>query len=85
MVEASRAGVEPVAPARRCWRRGIQHASGVAQIIDMPGAGVREYQQAFAAIHPDGAWPEGQLDRIAGPTPCDRCVGERRSVRALRA
>jgi hypothetical protein len=40
----------------------------IAQIIDMPGAGVREYEQAFAAIHPGGAWPEGQLDHIAGPT-----------------
>jgi hypothetical protein len=41
----------------------------IAQIIEMPGAGAREYEQAFAAIHPDGAWPEGQLDHIAGPTP----------------
>jgi hypothetical protein len=39
-----------------------------AQIIDMPGAGVREYEQAFALIHPDGRWPAGQLDHIAGPT-----------------
>jgi hypothetical protein len=41
----------------------------IAQIIDMPGAGAREYEQAFAAIHPGGAWPAGQLDHIAGPTP----------------
>jgi len=41
----------------------------IAHIIDMPQAGVREYEQAFALIHPDGAWPVGQLDHIAGPTP----------------
>jgi hypothetical protein len=41
----------------------------IAQIIDMPGAGVREYEQAFALIHPGGAWPDSQLNRIAGPTP----------------
>ena len=41
----------------------------IAQIIEMPGAGVREYEQTFAAIHPDGAWHDGQLDHIAGPTP----------------
>jgi hypothetical protein len=40
-----------------------------AQIIDMPGASAGEYEQAFALIHPDGAWPDGQLDHIAGPTP----------------
>ena len=40
-----------------------------AQIIDMPGAGVSDYEQAFALIHPDGEWPAGQLDHIAGPTP----------------
>lgn len=40
-----------------------------AQIIEMPGAGVREYEQAFAVIHPGGEWPEGQLSHIAGPTP----------------
>ena len=34
----------------------------------MPGAGVREYEHAFALIHPDGAWPAGQLNHIAGPT-----------------
>jgi hypothetical protein len=39
----------------------------IAHIIDMPGAGVREYEQAFSAIHPDGRWPAGQLDHIAGP------------------
>ena len=41
----------------------------IAQIIEMPGAGPREYEQAFALIHPDGAWPEGQLSHTAGPTP----------------
>lgn len=41
----------------------------IAQIIDMPGAGISEYEQAFALIHPAGAWPAGQLDHIAGPTP----------------
>ena len=40
-----------------------------AQIIDMPGAGVSDYEQAFALIHPEGEWPAGQLDHIAGPTP----------------
>jgi hypothetical protein len=40
----------------------------IAHIIDMPGASVRDYEQAFSAIHPDGAWPAGQLDHIAGPT-----------------
>ena len=40
----------------------------IAQIIDMPGAGAREYEQAFALIHPDGAWPAGQLNHIAGPS-----------------
>ena len=40
----------------------------IVQIINMPGAGVPEYEQAFAAIHPDGSWPAGQLDHIAGPT-----------------
>jgi hypothetical protein len=41
----------------------------IAHIIDMPGATAREYEQAFSAIHPGGAWPAGQLDHIAGPTP----------------
>jgi hypothetical protein len=41
----------------------------IAQIIEMPGTGVREYEQAFALIHPNGAWPEGQINHIAGPTP----------------
>jgi len=41
----------------------------IAQIIEMPGAGVAEYEQAFALIHPDGSWPAGQLSLIAGPTP----------------
>ncbi|HEY6888670.1 MAG TPA: hypothetical protein VI300_12850 [Solirubrobacter sp.] len=41
----------------------------IAQIIEMPGAGSREYEQAFALIHPGGAWPDGQLSHIAGPTP----------------
>jgi ribosomal protein S18 acetylase RimI-like enzyme len=41
----------------------------IAQIIDMPGAGTREYDEAFALIHPNGSWPEGQLHHIAGPTP----------------
>jgi hypothetical protein len=41
----------------------------IAQIIDMPGAGVREYERAFNLIHPGGAWPDGQLNHIAGPTP----------------
>ena len=41
----------------------------IAQIIDMPGARPREYEQAFALIHPDGAWPDGQLSHTAGPTP----------------
>jgi hypothetical protein len=41
----------------------------IAQIIEMPGAGAPEYEQAFALIHPGGAWPEGQLSHIAGPTP----------------
>jgi hypothetical protein len=41
----------------------------IVQIIDMPGAGVREYEAAFGLIHPDGAWPEGQLTHLAGPTP----------------
>ena len=41
----------------------------IAQIIEMPGAGAREYEQAFALIHPGGAWPEGQVSHIAGPTP----------------
>jgi hypothetical protein len=41
----------------------------IAQIIDMPGAGEREYDAAFALIHPNGAWPEGQISHIAGPTP----------------
>jgi hypothetical protein len=41
----------------------------IAQIIEMPGAGVLEYEQAFALLHPDGAWPEGQINHIAGPTP----------------
>ncbi len=40
----------------------------IAQIIDMPGAGIREYEQAFRLIHPAGAWPAGQLNHIAGPT-----------------
>lgn len=40
----------------------------IAQIIEMPGAGVAEYEQAFALIHPGGAWPEGQLGHVAGPT-----------------
>jgi hypothetical protein len=40
----------------------------IAQIIDMPGAGTREYDQVFALIHPNGAWPEGQLSHTAGPT-----------------
>jgi hypothetical protein len=35
----------------------------------MPGAGVREYEQAWHVIHPDGVWPQGQLSHIAGPTP----------------
>ena len=41
----------------------------IAQIIEMPGAGVAEYEQAFALIHPGGVWPAGQLSHIAGPTP----------------
>jgi hypothetical protein len=41
----------------------------IAQIIEMPGAGVPEYEAAFALIHPDGAWPDGQISHIAGPTP----------------
>ena len=41
----------------------------IAHIIEMPGAGVPEYEQAFALIHPNGAWPDGQLNHIAGPTP----------------
>jgi hypothetical protein len=41
----------------------------IAQIIDMPGAGVREYEQAYALIHPNGKWPEGQLSHFGGPTP----------------
>ena len=41
----------------------------IAQIIDMSGAGVPEYEQAFALIHPGGCWPAGQLSHIAGPTP----------------
>ena len=40
----------------------------IVQIIDMPGAGAEQYDQAFAAIHRGGAWPAGQLDHIAGPT-----------------
>jgi hypothetical protein len=40
----------------------------IAQIIEMPGAGVREYEAAFALIHPGGAWPDGQISHIAGPT-----------------
>jgi hypothetical protein len=40
----------------------------IAQIIEMPGLGAAEYEQAFAVIHPDGAWPEGQLSHLAGPT-----------------
>jgi hypothetical protein len=39
----------------------------IVHIIDMPGADVSAYDQAFAAIHPGGAWPEGQLEHIAGP------------------
>jgi hypothetical protein len=39
----------------------------IAQIIEMPGAGVAEYEQAFALIHPGGTWPDGQLSHIAGP------------------
>ena len=39
----------------------------IAQIIDMPGATERDYDAAFAAIHPEGHWPEGQLAHIAGP------------------
>jgi hypothetical protein len=41
----------------------------IAQIIEMPGATERDYDQAFALIHPDGVWPDGQLGHIAGPTP----------------
>lgn len=41
----------------------------IAQIIDMPGASARDYEQAFALIHPGGRWPEGQLTHTAGPTP----------------
>ena len=41
----------------------------IAQIIEMPGAGVHEYEQAWKLIHPQGRWPEGQLSHIAGPTP----------------
>ena len=41
----------------------------IAEIIDMPGAGISEYEQAFAVIHCDGVWPEGQINHIAGPTP----------------
>ena len=41
----------------------------IAHIFEMPGAGVPEYEAAFAAIHPGGTWPDGQLDHIAGPTP----------------
>jgi hypothetical protein len=41
----------------------------IAQIIEMPGAGVREYEQAWTLIHPDGRWPDGQLSHIAGPGP----------------
>ena len=26
----------------------------IAEIIDMPGAGISEYEQAFAVIHCDG-------------------------------
>ena len=40
----------------------------IAQIIDMPGAGAREYEQASRdPSRRDVA--EGQLDHIAGPTP----------------
>ena len=41
----------------------------IAQIIEMPGAGVAEYEHAFALIHRNGARPDGQLSHIAGPTP----------------
>jgi hypothetical protein len=41
----------------------------IAQIIEMPGAGRADYDAAFALIHPDGQWPEGQIGHIAGPTP----------------
>ena len=40
-----------------------------AQIFEMPGADVAAYEQAFGLLHPDGRWPDGQLDHIAGPTP----------------
>jgi hypothetical protein len=40
----------------------------IAQIIEMPGLTVDAYEQAFALIHPDGVWPDGQLGHVAGPT-----------------
>jgi hypothetical protein len=40
----------------------------IAQIIEMPGMTVDAYEEAFALIHPGGAWPEGQISHVAGPT-----------------